>query len=160
MTDWKMEFDEAMSRIYEYMYLDNRYPKEYYPGISLMPREVHTLEMVFHHPGVNTTELSTTSGILKGTISKIMRRLEEMELVESYKTGGNLKEVHYRTTALGRKVFDAHMKFHEGRLKDAEFYNRFDAMQTEKKEEIVDMLNRFGDMMKEYCEQRQSGEGK
>ncbi len=152
MIDWRTEFDEALLRIYSYTYLDNRLPKEYLPGIALLPREMHMVEVILHHPGVNTTELSRITGIPKGTVSKMARQLEENGLLEHFRRGGNLKEVHYRGTVLGRKVFDAHIEFH--RVNGREFYDRFNALAEGQKALIVDILSRYADYMKEYCDDR------
>lgn len=157
MTDWRTEFDEALLRIYSYTYLDNRLPKEYLPGIALLPREMHMIEVILHHPGVNTTELSRITGIPKGTVSKMARQLEERGLLEHFRRGGNLKEVHYRGTGLGRKVFDAHIDFH--RVNGRAFYDRFNALDESQKALIVDTLVRYADYMKEYCDSRAAQHG-
>ena len=157
MTDWRTEFDEALLRVYSYTHLDNRMPKEYLPGVALLPREMHTIEVILHHPGVNTTELSRITGIPKGTVSKMTRQLEERGLLEHFRRNGNRKEVHYRGTALGRRVFDAHTDFH--RVNGRAFYDRFDALAEDQKALIVDTLVRYADYMKEYCDSRAARHG-
>lgn len=159
MTDWRTEFDEAILRICSYTALDNRLHREYLPGVKLLPKEMHTISSIVHHPGVNTTELSQITGIPKGMVSRMTRDFEQRGLVERFRRDGNLKEVHYRCTALGRRVFDAHTEFH--RVNGREFYTRFDAMPQEQKYLVVDLLCRYADYMKEYCdnkkETRESG---
>lgn len=150
MADWRTEFDEALLRVYSYTHLDNRLPKEYLPGVALLPREMHMVEVILHHPGVNTTELSRITGIPKGTVSKMTRKLEQRGLLELFRQGGNLKEVHYRGTTLGRRVFDAHVEFH--RVNGREFYTHFNALSDEHKALVVDVLARYADYMKEYCD--------
>lgn len=150
MTNWRTEFDEVMLRICNYTQLDDKTPKEYLQGIPLMPREVHLVEVVRHYPGVNTTKLSQITGIPKGSVSKMTRKLAKDNLLELYRKAGNLKEVHYRCTSLGRRVYDAHLKYHHDN--SDWFYREFDALETSQKQFLVEILCSYADMMKEFCD--------
>lgn len=85
VDDWKVELDEAIYQIHEYISIDNRMSKEYYPGIFLMPREMHTIEAVVIHPGINATSLASVMGFSKGMLSKLIRELERRGMVTAYK---------------------------------------------------------------------------
>ena len=150
MTDWRQAFDEAMLRIVGYTLLDNRLPKEYLPGVSLLPREMHTLEAILNHPGINTTQLSRLTGTPKGTISKMTRALQARGLLELFRQPGNQKEVHYQGTLLGKQVFQAHIHFHQTHGKA--FYEHFQALQEDQKALVVQVLCQYADYMKEYCD--------
>ena len=121
MPDCRSEFDEAILRICSYTNIDNRIHREYVPGTRLLPREMHTLEKIILHPGVNTTRLAHITGVPKGTISKMAREFMQRGLVECYKDEGNRKEIYYRATQSGMDVFHAHNKFHS--VVGNEFYS-------------------------------------
>ena len=148
MIDYKKEFDEAILRINTYTNSDDKRQKEYLPGVLLYPREMHTLEMVFNYPDINTTGLSKATGFPKGTISKMLKRLSEMGLVNIYKHDDNFKEVHYVLTDLGKQAHSAHVKFHE--TYGHEFYESFDLFPERTKALIVATLNEYADYMKSY----------
>lgn len=152
MTDLRAKFDEAILRVYNYTELDNRTPKQYLPEVALLPREMHLLDVILRHPGANTTELSGITGILKGTVSKMTRRLAKRNLLEIWKRHGNRKEVYHHGTELGQRVFDAHVEFHK--VHGREFYDHFDALNGEQKVLVIDILSRYADYMKEYCDAR------
>lgn len=152
MVDWRAEFDEAILRICSYTALDDKFPKEYLPGVFLLPKEMHMLEIILHHPRLNATELSCVTGTPKGTVSKMTRSFAEKGLIEIFKSNGNLKEVHYRCTGLGRKLCDAHSEFH--RIHGIAFYNHFESLDEAQKDLIVDILCRYADHMKEYTDER------
>ncbi|NCD26799.1 MAG: MarR family transcriptional regulator, partial [Deltaproteobacteria bacterium] len=48
----------------------------------------------------------------RGAISKIVKKLIGKELVESYQVLENKKEIYFRLTENGRRLFDEHLKCH------------------------------------------------
>ena len=150
MSDKRLKFDEAILRICNYTNLDNRNHREYIPCISLLPREMHTLEKIILHPGINTTKLAQITGIPKGTISKMTREFQLRKLIDCFKDDSNRKEVYYRGTETGLKVFNAHIEFHK--IVGYEFYSYFDSLPEESKDAVIDVLCRYSDYMKDLCE--------
>ena len=152
MADQREKFDEAILRIYNYTYLDNRFPREYLPGVALLPREMHLVDTILRHPGITLTELSRITGIPKSMISKMSRELEKREIIKRYKVDGNQKEVHYEGTDLGRQVFDAHIRFH--RIHDKKFYDYFSALPEEQQIFLVETLSKYADYMRDFSTER------
>lgn len=153
MIDWRTEFDEAIQRVVSYTDGDSRTYKEYLPGIELLPREMHMIETIINHPGLNTTGLSALIGLQKGVVSKITRDLEKRGIIARYQEKDNLKEVHYQSTSLGKRLYAAHIQYHKNR--DFLFYDYFDRLAVEKKAFLIEMLCRYADYMKSYCEEKQ-----
>ncbi len=150
MPDCRLKFDEVVLRICNYTNIDNRIHREYTPGMRLLPREMHTLEKIILHPGVNTTRLAYITGIPKGTISKMTREFMHRGLVECYRDSGNRKEVYYRATASGMEVFHAHNRFHS--IVGKEFYSYFESLPDESQRLVVEVLQRYADYMEDLCE--------
>ncbi len=148
MIDYKKEFDEAIMRITTYTNADDNRQKEYTQGLLLYPREMHTLELVFDNEDINATGLSRLTGLPKGTISRMMKKLEELSLIEIYKHKDNFKEVHYRVTERGRDAHKAHTQFHQ--VYGREFYESFDLLPERTKAVLVSTLNEYADYMKSY----------
>lgn len=152
MDDFKTKFDEAASRIYNYTFLDNRLPREYAQDITLMPREMHILEAINHHPGVNATDLSTITGVPKGTVSKMIAHLEEKEFIVTYHMEGDQRKMYYTTTPKGTEAFEAHLRFHKTHEQD--FYDMLENLGEEQQEMLLFVLTKYGDMMKTFFEKR------
>lgn len=149
MPACRSEFDEAILRICSYTNIDNRIHREYVPGTRLLPREMHTLEKIILHPGVNTTRLAHITGVPKGTISKMTREFMQRGLVECYKDEGNRKEIYYRATQSGMDVFHAHNKFHS--VVGNEFYSYFESLPEPSQRLVLDVLCRYADYMEDLC---------
>lgn len=152
VSDSRLKFDEAVLRICSYTNMDNRIHREYLPGMRLLPREMHTLEKIICHPGINTTKLAGVTGIPKGTISKMTRGFVKRGLIECYRDGLNRKEVYYKATKSGMDVFYAHNDFHNtvGR----EFYSYFESLPKSSREIVLDVLTRYADYMEDLCARR------
>jgi len=150
MIEWRAELDEAIQRIISYTEHNERVPKEYMPGVCLLPREMYTIEMIAQHPGANTTELSRLNGLQKSMVSKMTRDLEKRGIIARYQEKDNLKEIHYRLAPLGQQLYDAHMRFH--RECNYGFYEYFENLTVDKKAFLVDALCRYAEHMKVYSE--------
>ncbi len=62
---------------------------------------------------VNVVGLARATGIPKGTVSKIVRRLTDSGAVERHQLPDNRKEVHLRLTPVGTEIQAAHRSLHE-----------------------------------------------
>lgn len=60
---------------------------------------------------VNGITISKQSRIPKGSVSKVTRRLISKKLITKESLPNNKKEILFRTTPLGKKVFQAHQAF-------------------------------------------------
>lgn len=61
---------------------------------------------------INLVGLAREAGVAKGTASKAVRRLVDLDLVERHQIEGNRKEVHVRVTSLGEEIRSAHESLH------------------------------------------------
>jgi DNA-binding MarR family transcriptional regulator len=98
-------------------------PKDYGTGDKLYVREIHTIALIGHHPEINPTQLAERSGVTRGAISQIMKRLISKRYIARYKVR-NHKEVNLRLSDRGYQVFLAHEAFEKERFAFAErLYN-------------------------------------
>ena len=87
----------------------------------------------------------------------LIRELERRGMVTAYKKKDNLKEVHYRATPLGRRIYESHVQFHKMPGNGVEGYGHFYALPNEQKLAIIDFLYQYGDMYKSFAEREREG---
>jgi DNA-binding MarR family transcriptional regulator len=86
---------------------------DYGAGFPLPHSEVHLLDAIKEHDGAKASELAGIMGITNGAVSHITKKLLSKALVEDYKLPDNRKEVFFRLTPLGEKVYRGHRKHHD-----------------------------------------------
>lgn len=86
---------------------------DYGAGFTLNHSEVHLLDNIKLHAGANAGELARLMNITNGAVSQITKKLLDKALIESYRIPDNRKEIFFRLTALGEKVFRGHKKHHD-----------------------------------------------
>jgi len=90
--------------------------------------EMHCVEKIGKIENPNVTKLATEMNITRGGISRLLKKIRKKGAVETYASDTNKKEVYYRLTPTGRKVFDAHEEIHENwRKYDESFFKKFTA---------------------------------
>jgi DNA-binding MarR family transcriptional regulator len=62
------------------------------------------------HP--NATRLAKALGMTKGGVSKLTAKLRKKRFILTERVTGNRKEIYYRLTADGEKIFRTHAKLH------------------------------------------------
>lgn len=73
---------------------------------------LHVLDAIGWLEPANGITLSKHSGIPKGSVSKITRKLVELGLARKQFLPNNKKEVLFGTTALGRELYELHLALH------------------------------------------------
>lgn len=95
-------------------------------GILTVPA-LHVLDHIWSRGPTNGAAIVRSLGLTKGGVSKILKRLESLKLIDLYKEPTNSKEVVSSITDLGSRVATVHRKLHDGLLKESEdFLHRYD----------------------------------
>jgi len=81
-------------------------------GDLLTSTEINTIDVIGHTPGLNITDLAEQRGLSKSSISQIISRLSEKNLVHKYQNPGNDKEILIALTPRGKIAFLGHEQFH------------------------------------------------
>jgi len=92
-------------------------------GVLMHTKEIHTIQAIGRHPGINVTKLADNAGVTKGAVSQTINRLLKKGLVRKTHAPGNDKEVVLELTDLGRIGFHNHEKFHMDTLNMAREYH-------------------------------------
>ena len=84
--------------------------KEAFEGINLA--EVHCINAIGNLEQANVTKIAKKMCMTRGAISKINKKLLKRSLIESYQLPNNQKEIYYKLTDAGLKLYDIHAKCH------------------------------------------------
>ena len=121
-------------------------------GVLMHTKEIHTVQAIGRHPGINVTKLAEYAGVTKGAVSQTINKLVRKGLVQKTHASGNEKEVILELTDLGWVGFQNHEKFHMDTLDIArEYYG-------DQLESKLDRINLAADdiykMLNEYEKRR------
>jgi len=88
-------------------------PVKHSPGVDLYHSERHMLDRIGDNPQMNISELARASGVTKGAISQVVKKLEKKGFVKRYKKAANDKEVFLELTERGEKAWEERKKTNE-----------------------------------------------
>ena len=122
-------------------------------GVLMHTKEIHTIQAIGRHSGINVTRLAEQSGVTKGAVSQTINKLVRKGLVRKTHPPGNDKEVVLELTDLGQIGFKNHEKFHMDTLDIArEYYG--DQLES-KLERIYLAVDDIHKMLSEYEKRRE-----
>lgn len=75
--------------------------------------EVHCIEYIGKNIDSNVTKLSEAFYMTRGAMSKITKKLIKKDLIESYQKPDNKKEIYFKLTEQGKKVYKIHEELHK-----------------------------------------------
>jgi len=104
-------------------------------GDLLNSTEINIIMVVGSKPGINITDLAEFSELSKSSISQIISKLSEKNLVRKYRNVGNDKEILLSLTPRGKIAFLGHEQFH-ARIKE----NIMDNIGPVSEEEIMTLM--------------------
>jgi DNA-binding MarR family transcriptional regulator len=103
--------------------------------------EVHCIEYLGKNADSNVTRLAESFYMTTGAISKLTKKLIKKGVIESYKKPDNKKEIYFRLTKEGQKVFNIHEELHK------EFQERdksiFDQMSKEQYDSMITFMENY-----------------
>lgn len=101
-----------------YSVIDKK-PKDFGTGDLLYVSEIHAIHYIGGNPEINMTQLAEISGVTKGAISQIVKRLVRKQYIALYKTK-NKKEVNLRLSDKGYIINQHYEEFEKERFVFAE----------------------------------------
>ena len=72
--------------------------------------EIHCIDAIGTLDKPNVTNIANRLNMTRGAISRMSKKLKAKELIESYFLENNKKEVYFRLTDKGEKLFNEHKK--------------------------------------------------
>ncbi|WP_285766947.1 MarR family transcriptional regulator [Peribacillus sp. SI8-4] len=101
------------------------------------PSEVHCIECIEKNIDPNVTKLADSLYMTRGALSRLTKKLLKKGLIDSYQKSDNKKEIYFRLTEQGKKIFHIHEDLHK------EFRERDKAVFEQVTEEQFDSMLRF-----------------
>lgn len=114
ITEIIQDLNRKVDAIYRHGTLQERYsaiPRDYGEGFVLTESEAHTLGYVCEMGEATVTDLAQYSFRTKGTMSKMLKKLEEKGLVKRVKHEGNQKWVYVSPTERGMRANEFHRAY-------------------------------------------------
>ena len=112
--------------------------------------EIHCIDSIGKIKDPNVTKISQSMNMTRGAISKISKKLLSANLIEKYKKPDNDKEIYFKLTELGEKLY----KHHEIKHKKWEERNEifFNNISKEDQETVANFLIKFNDYLDKIIE--------
>ena len=112
--------------------------------------EIELIENIALIPNANVTKLAAASYMTRGAISKLTKKLIAKNMIESYQSVENKKEIYFRLTTNGQKINDVHQELHQSFLeRDKEV---FKYMTDEEFDTIFRFIGRYRHHLKNITE--------
>jgi DNA-binding MarR family transcriptional regulator len=99
--------------------------------------EVHYIECIGRNVDPNVTKLAESLYMTRGAISKMTKKFIKRGIIESYQKPDNKKEIYFRLTEQGQRIYKVHEKLHK------EFQERDKAVFEQVTEEQFDSMLNF-----------------
>lgn len=99
--------------------------------------EVHYIEYIGKNVDSNVTKLAESFYMTRGAISKMTKKLMKRGVIESYQKPDNKKEIYFRLTEKGQKIYKIHEELHK------EFQDRDKVIFEQVTEEQFDSMLSF-----------------
>lgn len=144
------EIIEAFVRVINTFSRLEKIPRDFGTGDVLYPSEIHMIDMIGKHRGINLTELAKRLGITKGAVPKMIRKLDGKGLIRKLDSERNRKEVFFALSGKGMTAFQGHRDYH--RKMDRGIGDKLAALSDEERSFLFMVfreLERYGDQLTE-----------
>ncbi|MFC9709295.1 MarR family transcriptional regulator [Paenibacillus sp. NPDC056933] len=75
--------------------------------------EIHLIACIGDFSPINVTSISEKTGLTKGSITRISKKLLKLALIKRQQINDNKKEVYYSLTSKGRNIYVIHHRIHQ-----------------------------------------------
>lgn len=120
---------EHTNQVYKFVKIYSDYanaPRDYGTGEKVNMLSVHIMSDIEEHPGITVTELAEEWVRTKGSISQVIKNLDENGYIIKKKEGNNNKNVHLYPTSKGVELSLAHKMYDARNLKNTlDFFTQY-----------------------------------
>ena len=106
---------DLFTRILHIYSVIDKKPKDFGTGDRLYVSEIHAIHTIGSNPEINLTQLAEMSGVTKGAISQMVKRLVSKRYIARYRAKNN-KEVNLRLSDKGYLIFQQYEQFEKERF--------------------------------------------
>jgi len=115
MIDNKERFRKLLDTMYLVMSrlaMEHMEPYSFGTDITLHRTEIHTIQAIGEHEGINLTDLAALMNVTKGAVSQTISKLTGKKLVNKIHKDENAKEINLSLTEKGWIGFKNHDSMH------------------------------------------------
>lgn len=109
---------------------------------------IHVLDCIGHYEPINHSAIAEKLKLSKASITKISKKLLELDLIRRTQLNDNRKEVYFRLTLHGKQMYDLHRDLHE------EEEQRFMRFLDDYAESELQTIFKFFQGMSRYVDER------
>lgn len=144
MDKRQLLMSELMDLCNEIIWLNKPELEAALKGVTLS--EIELIEHIAMIPNANVTKLAAASYMTRGAISKLTKKLVAKDMIESYQSEHNKKEIYFRLTENGQEINTIHQDLHRSFLKrDQEVFQQ---MTDEEFDTIFRFIGRYRQHLK------------
>ena len=103
---------DTMEAVTSRLAMEHMVPYSFGTGIVLHRAEIHTVQAIGEHEGINLTDLAALMNVTKGAMSQTISKLTGKKLVKKIYTDENAKEINLYLTEKGWIGFKNHDSMH------------------------------------------------
>ena len=103
---------DTMEEVTSRLAMEHMMPHSFGTGIILHRAEIHTIQAIGEHEGINLTDLAVLMNVTKGAVSQTISKLTEKKLVKKIYKNENAKEIKLSLTEKGWIGFKNHDSMH------------------------------------------------
>ncbi|MEH7073879.1 MarR family transcriptional regulator [Neobacillus drentensis] len=103
--------------------------------------EVHCIDFIEKYPDSNVTKLADALRVTRGAISKTTKKLLEDGAIDKYQKTGNKKEIYFKLTDIGRRIYGEHEKMHQARVVQDQIF--FQNLNEIEKDHLIKSLSKI-----------------
>ena len=122
--------------------------KSFNTDVNIYRSEIHIIQLIGDRAELHISEISRLLGVTKGTVSQIVKRLENKGLVQKHIDSENNTRQLATLTVKGLTAYQAHLDYHN--RKHAEMKNFLDTLNQNERTLIERFLTEAQDMIEDH----------
>ncbi|CAM2847607.1 MarR family transcriptional regulator [Hathewaya histolytica] len=112
--------------------------------------EIHCIDFIGKMEDPNVTKIAQSMNMTRGAISKLCKKLLNNKLIDKYKKPENDKEIYFKLTELGERLYKHHeIKHRQWEERNNKFFKNID---EEEQEVVASFLKKFNNYLDKIIE--------
>ena len=113
--------------------------------VNIYRSEIHIIQLIGDRGEVYISEIAKIIGVTKGTVSQIVKRLENKGLVHKFVDENNNTRQLVNLTEKGMTAYEAHVEYHQREHREMERF--LDSLDAENKKVLQAFLSKAYEMI-------------
>lgn len=119
-------------------------------GTNLHSAEIHMISTVHRMGGASITELAQETGVTKGAVSMLVKKLTHKGMLQKEEDPENRSRIIVSTTGLGAKASEGHQRYHADH--DQEFLDYLKSLDDHSFKAVAEFGKQMGIWLEQYLD--------